>query len=322
MSSELPSFLSADVRLGAALDDLAEAIEQLEIQQKKLDTLGNRIVGLAKTNSADWNVTARSALTSLNARLTLQQKALDQSRAAFTTARDAVAATGKAHDLALEQYRERELARYQAMQVMMRRQGALGRILNSMVEMRRREAGMPDPDSQEYVLMQGAYDYIPFDINRFIDLLGRLDTLLSLDPDYRHPTLRYRPIRFLEAGAGPGRNVMLLKASQLVLTETVAGFDLNGLQIENGQRAFGLETELFVADALTFDYSPYDVIFSYRLFRNDEMQAQLETRMVGSMKPGAYLLAPFPFDLTLQPGLDSVDPDFDIWKKREEATNP
>lgn len=316
MSKDLPSFLSADVRLGTTLDTLAEVIGQLEIQQKKLDALGKRIVTLAKSNSSGWDAASRSALSSLTARLGLQQKALDQTRAAFGDARDAVETNGRAHDLALAQYRERELARYAAMQVMTRRQGALARILHNLIEMRRRDAGMPDPDSGEYVLMKGAYDYIPFDINRLIDMLGRLDTLLSLDPDHAHPSLRYRPVAFLEAGAGPGRNMMLLKASRMLLTDSVAGFDLNGLQVENGQRAFGLESELFVADALTFDYSPYDVIFSYRLFRDNDMQAQLETHMVGSMKPGAYLLAPFPFDLTLQPDLEAADTDFEIWKKR------
>ncbi|MFC4671445.1 hypothetical protein ACFO5X_23025 [Seohaeicola nanhaiensis] len=315
MTDSLPSFLSADVRLGAALEALAGAIGDLEVQQKKLDTLGGRVVALAKANSAEWSPTARSALSSLTARLALQQKTLDQTRAAFAAARDAVQANGRAHDLALEQYRERELARYQTMQVMTRRQGALARVLHSLIEQRRREAGMPDPDSEDYVLMKGAYDYIPFDVNRFLDLLGRLDTILSLDAAYADPRLRYRPVRFLEAGAGPGRNMMLLKASQLMLIESVAGIDLNGLQVSNGQVAFGLEDSLFVADALAFDYAPYDVIFSYRLFRDDAMQAQLEAQVVATMRVGAYLLAPFPFDLTLHPGLEAVDPDFDIWKK-------
>lgn len=316
MSNDLPSFLSADVRLGTTLDTLAEVIAELEIQQKKLDTLGKRIVTLAKSNSSGWDATSRSALSSLTARLGMQQKALDQTRAAFGEARDAVEANGRAHDLALAQYRERELARYAAMQVMTRRQGALARIMDNLIEARRQDAGMPDPGSEDYVLMQGAYDYIPFGINRLLDMFGRLDTLLSLDADHADPERRYRPVAFLEAGAGPGRNMMLLKASQLLLTASVAGFDLNRLQVENGQRAFGLEGELFVADALTFDYSPYDVIFSYRLFRDNDMQAQLEAHMVGSMKPGAYLLAPFPFDLSLQPGLEAADPDFEIWKKQ------
>ncbi|MCB1342909.1 MAG: hypothetical protein KDK24_17940 [Pseudooceanicola sp.] len=315
MTNDLPSFLSAEVRLGATLDDLAQTIATLEQAQAKLDALGSRVVALARANSGGWEAKARSDLASLGARLGLAQKAQDQARAAFAKARDAVAANGKAHDLALEQYREREVARYQMMQTMARRQGALGRILHHLVELRRRDAGMPDPDSPDYRLMQGAYDYIPFDVNRFLDMVARLDTLLSLDEGYSHPRLRYRPVKFLELGAGPGRNMMLLKASQLMLVETMAGFDLNALQVENGQKAFALEDELFVADALTFDYGAYDVLFAYRLFRNDEMQHQLETQVVSTMREGAYLMAPYPYDLTLQPGLEAADPAHEIWKK-------
>ena len=161
MTFDLPAFLAAEVQLGTALDDLARAIDTLEAQQKKHDTLTQRIATLARRREGDWDLRARSEMTSLNARHALQEKTLDQARAAIAAARTAVRDRSKAHDEALIAYRETEIARYLTQQGLVRRQGALARVVQTLLDMRRREAGLPDRDSEAYRLMIESYDYIP-----------------------------------------------------------------------------------------------------------------------------------------------------------------
>lgn len=171
-----------------------------------------------------------------------------------------------------------------------------------------------DPDD-DFELPDGSYSYIPLNIVRFLDLLTATGELLSLDQDFAKPGQLYRPVRFLEVGCGTGRNVMIAQASQLLHLEACAGFDINSDQVETGRRAFGLADELSVADALTFDYSGFDVVYSYRPFENGKLQRQLEQRFAETMDTGAYLLSPLGFDLNLCPELTYIGAQGQIWKK-------
>ncbi|MEM7061458.1 MAG: class I SAM-dependent methyltransferase, partial [Pseudomonadota bacterium] len=119
----------------------------------------------------------------------------------------------------------------------------------------------------------------------------------------------------LEIGSGPGRLLMVAKLSNLLNCHRYAGFDLNNETVLLGQKALGLEDELFVANALEFDYSEFDVMFSYRPIRVPEMQIALEKRIVETMKPGAYLMAPLSEDLARYPELRCVNKPLATWRK-------
>ena len=160
-----------------------------------------------------------------------------------------------------------------------------------------------------------SYHYIPLDIQRFLQLLISADRFLSLDPDYAKAGQIYRPVRFLEVGCATGRNVLITRASQLLQLESCFGFDINSDQIAVGKSALGLEEELEVADALTFDYGGYDLVYSFRPFQNADMQRKLERQFADSMSKGAYLLQPLGYDISLCPEFTYIGADGQIWKK-------
>ena len=70
-------------------------------------------------------------------------------------------------------------------------------------------------------------------------------------------------------------------------------------------------------EAMTFDYSTYEVIYSFRPFRDNEMQADFEARLVRQMKPSAYLISPSALDLARHPELRRMSDHLPIWKKTD-----
>ncbi|MFV0512960.1 MAG: class I SAM-dependent methyltransferase [Jhaorihella sp.] len=113
------------------------------------------------------------------------------------------------------------------------------------------------------------------------------------------PAPRYRAVSFLEVGCGSGRNLLLARASQLCRPERTAGFDINPVAIEIGRETFGPGEDLEVADALEYDYGGFDVICSFRPFRDFDLQRRLEAHMAATMRKDAYLVAPYSLDLGL-----------------------
>jgi hypothetical protein len=189
-------------------------------------------------------------------------------------------------------------------------QRVLAAVLSQMLSDRRADVeGIPDECPAE------SHSYIPYSISQFFELLLRTDALLSNDPDFDDPDQRYRPVRFLEIGSGPGRNLLLVKLSKILLVESVTGFDISESMIAQGRLAYGFDDELKVADALTFDYGGRDVMFSYRPIRDPEIQSQLEAQIARTMDKGAYLIAPLAEDLARYGELDRVGASPDIWKK-------
>jgi hypothetical protein len=135
-----------------------------------------------------------------------------------------------------------------------------------------------------------AYRYIPLSLDEFFDTLFDLEGHLSQDPDYRHADLPYRPCSFVEVGCGVGRNIFLLSATTRFHFDKILGFDIVEAYVAAGQKYFGLGSNVFVADCLSFDYGGYDIIYFYRPFTDDEKQKSFETHLIESSKAGAYII--------------------------------
>jgi hypothetical protein len=108
---------------------------------------------------------------------------------------------------------------------------------------------------------------------------------------------------------------MLLKHGRALDWAELAGLDILEPLVRLGQKALGLERELVVADAMDFDYSRFDVVFSYRPFLDEDRQAALEAHLIASMQRGAYLLAPLALNRDRSQRMLAVEGHADLWKK-------
>jgi SAM-dependent methyltransferase len=249
---------------------------------------------------------AGAAPASLQPALVREQRRADRLVRIFARTADRIRRVA-ASRAAIEAERDLEIAR------MARRNGALQRVL--MKQMRLTIAPPRQEVPTRFDMPEGTHGYIPIDISAFLDLLMRLDALLALDPDFAADDMAYRPVRFLEVGCGSGRNVIIARDCGLLALDRIFGFDINTMQIAAGRRSLDLDEEIGEGDALDFDYSGWDVIFSYRPFSDPVLQRRLEAHMAASMRRGAYLLAPLAADLTLYPALARSGVHPDIWKK-------
>lgn len=143
--------------------------------------------------------------------------------------------------------------------------------------------------TDEHDTAAGSYGYIPIDLNLFFEGLFTLEGLLAADPDYQHPDLPHRPLRFVEVGCGTGRLVHLLRATDRFAFIDIQGFDLSETMIALGRERYGLGESLFVGDCMEVDYSGYDVIFFYRPMKDSALEQQFEERVIEQMPRGAYL---------------------------------
>ncbi|MCR8723224.1 class I SAM-dependent methyltransferase [Frigidibacter sp. ROC022] len=162
---------------------------------------------------------------------------------------------------------------------------------------------------------KGSFDYVPINVPGLLRDLRQLDAALAEDPDYACHGTRYRPVRFLEVGCGHGRNLALIRHAGVIDYADLTGFDISEAMIAAGRKGFGLTEEISVADAMTFDYSPYDVIYSYRPFIDDTLQRRYEAHVEKSMKVSAYLLAPLLMEAKPSRRMLKVGTDGNLWKK-------
>lgn len=156
-----------------------------------------------------------------------------------------------------------------------------------------------------------AYPYIPYDLASYVELMVDLHHLLKEDPKLAVDGT-HRPVRFLEVGCGMGRNLLLLKRSGMPFV--VEGIDCAEQYLELGRKHFGLDRELIHHDARTFDYSPYDVVYVYRPFRDDAMELGLERRIMNQLRPGAYVVSPMGMMDMKPAGFEAVW-DYRVWRK-------
>lgn len=150
-----------------------------------------------------------------------------------------------------------------------------------------RADGWAVPDTEE---VPGSFHYIPYQLGGLVETLIDLAKLLPDDPDYRHSNQPIRPLTFVEVGCGIGRNLNLVRAQNLLPIAKSVGFDIVPEYVETAQKLFGLGKDVFVNDAMTFDYAPYDLIFFYRPFSEGELERKFEEYLIESAKSGAIII--------------------------------
>lgn len=309
-----PRLTRATLRLDDTLNLLEQAIVARNAIEKRLALSWKQIAPVMQALDRHWERAGHAKFRKLQAKHTRLQNSLSQALITCSQAREEFHESRDAYEVVQTARSNRLINAQGQIDRMYRVQGALCRTLDHALERLKSNTG-PDGDQHRYDVRDGAYDYIPLDVPGFLSLLVQLDRLLADDGDYAADGQRYRPVSFLEVGCGPGRNLLLAQESGLVSCRDFVGFDINPVQVALGKRAFGLDHELQVADAMTFDFGAYDVVFSFRPFSDNQMQSALEAHIARSMRPNAYLLAPLSQDLSQYRELTPAPGASDIWKK-------
>jgi len=129
--------------------------------------------------------------------------------------------------------------------------------------------------------------YIGCDLDMFYDTLQILGEKLGCLPN----TIDYFNItptkKFLDVGCGTGLTLHIARA---------LGFDAYGIETDEAalsllQSTHGITDRIIIEDALKYsNYKDYDVVFMYRPFNNEDLQRQLETHIMASMKQHGILI--------------------------------
>ncbi len=316
MQGSQTAYLVAAKRMSAAARALEATVKEAASTQTRHDDCVRKLIDLVKTRSDKWDATARAALASLSGKQSVLSRKLARLRLDIEAAQSAydreVREFGELSDLFEERIR-REQSETRRLR---RRESALCRTIDQTVFDFHPGRGATGFDDTGFRLPEESHGYIALEIPRFLNLLIHLDGFLKLDPDYaKDDGKRYHPVSFLEVGCGQGRNLLITRNSQIVEVDRIAGFDLNPGMVEGGNKRLGLGDTLFVQDALEYDYGDFDVVFSYRPIAYNPVMQQLEERMAATMRTGAYLLAPYPLDLSRYPEMTQVSDGVEIWKK-------
>ncbi|WP_372570660.1 hypothetical protein [Ruegeria jejuensis] len=320
MPSERPfKLLHSALRMDEALDALNAAQEDLEKTRGKLQKQEKQITELITAALGQKAVTSSSLLVSTRHKFRSLQQTLTRFQRVFEDRLEALRTRLDGFEDMLRKYTHAQAGLDIERSTQRQMAAALQKTLQGLIN-ERVQAVPADDTLTDFALPEESHGYIPHPLDGFVRQLISVDEMLTHDPDFFAKGAPYRPVSFLEIGCATGRNLLVTKLSGLLNGSSYAGFDLDHNLIRRGQQALGLEEEIFVADALTFDYAPYDVIFSYRPIRVPEIQRQLEERMVETLKPGAYVIAPLAEDLACYPDMDCLNGPLAIWKKRKPAT--
>ncbi|MFK7838447.1 MAG: hypothetical protein AB8B60_19735 [Sulfitobacter sp.] len=169
---------------------------------------------------------------------------------------------------------------------------------------------VPDADGSE-----GSFLYIPYQLGGLAETLIELSRAMPDDPDFKHSQQPIRPLTFCEIGCGIGRNVNLVKRQEVLPVSKAVGFDIIPEYVETAQKLYGLGEDVFVHDAMTFDYSGFDLLFFYRPFVDDKLQIKFEKHLIESMKTGAILIGMSAEQLEKSRKLAPVGEVSDCYKK-------
>lgn len=303
--------------LNEAATALCDEVDETQKLQKKYERIADKLTNILRKDVHNLSLSDRSDLASCSGRHNLLRRRMAVQRSSLHSALRAFQSQSNAFTELEERYRDRILKLGQSDAKQDRLRDSLTRTIEMIIG-----AMWRNPDHQglalELRVPDTSFGYIPLPLYRFYGLLHDLDDMLMLDPEYALPSGRYRPVRFLEVGCGQGRGLYVLKHSKILLLESIEGFDINAELLDAGREHLALKDELYEADALDVDYGAYDVIYSYRPISDRELLAQLERRMATTMRPGAYLLAPYSFDLGRYPDLQRMDQLGEIWRKSTE----
>ncbi|MEX0351152.1 MAG: hypothetical protein AB3N15_17145 [Paracoccaceae bacterium] len=307
--------LHAALRVDEALDALNSAQEDLEKTRSKLQKQERQITDLITAALNQKGIQSNSLLVSTRHKFRSLQNALTGFQRGFDMRLKTLRARLDSFEELLGKYTRAQAVLEVERATQQQMTAAFQKTLQGMIDSRIK--AMPADDVQsDFVMPEESHGYIPHPLDGFVRQLICVDEMLTHDPDFFSDTGPYRPVSFLEIGCAIGRNLLVAKESGLLNGSAYKGFDLDVNLIRRGQQTLGLEDEIFVADALTFDYGPYDVIFSYRPIRVPEVQRQLEEQMVATLRPGAYVIAPLAEDLACYPDMACLNGPLAIWKKR------
>ncbi|MEW9919899.1 hypothetical protein AB2B41_09805 [Marimonas sp. MJW-29] len=178
-------------------------------------------------------------------------------------------------------------------------------------------AALEAPDQWAVPTIEGAeglFQYIPYDLGGLIEIIQELATVLPDDPDFKHSQQPIRPLSLVEIGCGIGRNLNIFRNQQALPIVKAVGFDIVPEYIEVAQRIYGLGEDVFVNDAMDFDYRGFDLIF-YRPFSDDKMQRDFEEYLIDGVKPGAIIIGLNTERLQSSRKVRELDPSGNCYKK-------
>jgi hypothetical protein len=300
-----------------ALVSMQRALETLDTEHKRALSTSRQIHALTRSEAAKSpSPGLKMEITRLQARISRSQNVIDKAYKSFTTAQTKFSGNVEGFKSA-HSYHNDHLSRLQGRTAAQSRQNsALFNVVNGL--MNRLFAATVDPDAlpDSYSdVPDGSFGYIPHDPKGFLAMLLDVDACLSIDPDYADDGHRYRPVNFVEVGCSTGRLLQMAMASRVLLYDRACGFDINADQIAAGRQMFGDAFDIFVDDAMSFDYSGFDVIYAYRPFQDAELQAQFEAHLVATMPVGGYLMVPLNLTLDEAPQMEPMGATSSVWRK-------
>lgn len=112
--------------------------------------------------------------------------------------------------------------------------------------------------------------FMPFQIGEWLSIMSEV----IMEANGNH---------FLDVGCGPGTKIRLAQRLFGLLGE--------GIEIDQKMAAVAsVYTEVTLGDALDYKrYGDHEIIWLYRPFRDPDLEAELEQRIMEQMKPGAIL---------------------------------
>ena len=199
------TLIDATDRLDQSAAALDVAFADTYALQAKYDAAMRKMTDLIKAREQNWDATARSALASLAGRQGVNRRALEKQQQQLNKARQ----TYELHSDSLSRLTELYADQLTALRVSTtqreRRERGLIRCFERFIlrELHKVEA----PGDETFDHPEGSHSYIIMDASRFLNLMIELDTYLTCDSDFAMASGRYRPVKFLEVGSGPGRNM-------------------------------------------------------------------------------------------------------------------
>ncbi len=155
------------------------------------------------------------------------------------------------------------------------------------------EAALEAPDTwavPSVETLDGSFQYIPYQLEGLAEIIIDLSKVLSDDPDFKHSRQPIRPMSFVEIGCGLARNLNIMRHQTMLPFSKTVGFDIVPEYIDAARVLYGLDEDVFVHDAMTFDYGGFDLLLFYRPFSDDKLEARFEEYLMDSVKPGAVII--------------------------------